>query len=684
MKNTLFSRFRGPFLLSLYSLFAVPLWSAPVLHSAYIENVQVNTADVYVSASEDAVRYKCRMNRTGLVNHDFFVTATDGKFTLTDMNQCTAHTLQIWAVDADSIVSDNSITLTYSTLGDATDLYLRGTMNGWGTDLPFRYTTTSGVYAVTTKIVAGTYEYKVANSDWSSESEHRYITLAEEKYVTFYAKGVNCFASSADSMYVVGSAVSVSSMPWANTNAVSCSWVGTQAFWKGAVYQTGAYKIIKQSNGMKYTYWNDLWNDNQSISGISSDAAFAKFTFDLPTLSWTWSELDDLCTTTGDGYSLSLYLNETGDALRVSATNQQTATPVSATFFCYDYTSSASDYSTTLEAQADSSNTFVGSIPFSNLRKSDNDKICYSVQFAYSDGTTLHTDTLFYLLEGKCSTTDTLYIYHHDQGETGDVESFNGTRIIQPIVYKRKFAPGYWETLCLPFEVTKVWVYDTEEEQDYDLYPQYLQDNNLMSGDYWLRTFTGENVSAAKVENSWTTAATGQNYLPEKNTPYLIMFPADGDYYNNKYVCFSAEGFQTIESTFSPSRPTTDDVYTYAGNTTLQPQTITNAYLLASGSEYFDGTTDGTETLYPFEAALFATQPTVAKMPRMHIPRHQDTPTRLLPMTTVAGGEVYTLWGNRVGVFASESDYATLTRSLPAGFYLVRTGNTTSKICLLK
>lgn len=117
MKNTLFSRFRGPFLLSLYSLFAVPLWSAPVLHSAYIENVQVNTADVYVSASEDAVLYKCRMNRTGLVNHDFFVTATDGKFTLTDMNQCTAHTLQVWAVDADSIVSDNSITLTYSTLG---------------------------------------------------------------------------------------------------------------------------------------------------------------------------------------------------------------------------------------------------------------------------------------------------------------------------------------------------------------------------------------------------------------------------------------------------------------------------------------------------------------------------------------------------------------------------------------
>lgn len=693
MKNTLFPRLCGLVLLSICGFFSVSMDAAPKLYSAYIENVQVNTADVYVSASEGTDRFKCRMIRTNL-DHTFWVKPDEnGKFTLKGMNQCTAHTLEIWAVDEDvaDSISDNSITLSYSTLGDAIDLYLRGGMNGWGTNLPFRYTTTSGIYAVTTKIVAGTYEYQVANYSWSSQSAHRYITVSEEKYVTFCARSIENFISTADSLYMAGTVVNpeMSETPaWDVSNAAVCTWVGMQAVWKGAINRNGEYKFIKHTSNADI--WGaDVYGSNQSISGISSTASFAKFTFDLPTLSWKWEELDDLCTTTGYEksstyeYSLSLYRNAANNALQVSASNIQTATPTAVKFYCYDYDSADNDYSVSLEALSTGSKTFVGSIPFSYLRPNSNNTICYAAELTYSSGDVVHSPKAFYSLNGAC-TTDTLFLYHHGQSETGGVEEYRSGRIVQPIVYRRKFKPGYWETLCLPFEVYDIRVYDTDDKQEYCLHPQAVNGVDTLDGEFWLRSFTGENVEAANVENSWTTPAKDYTFMPERNTPYIIMFPDEDNYYDDKYILFYAEGFQTIESEFSPSRPTENDVYTYAGNNTLQPQTITNAYLLASGSEYFDGTAEGSGTLYPFEAALFATQQTVAKMPRMRINRRQDTPTNLIPTTSTTEGEVYTLWGNRVGAFVSEGDYVVLTHSLPAGLYLVRTGNTTTKVCLSK
>ncbi len=682
MKNTLFPRLCGLILLSLCSLFSVPLCAAPILYSAYIENVQVNTADVYVSASEDAVKYYCHIIRVG---HDeyFDVEATDGKFQLNYMQQCTAHTLRVWAKDVAGTLSEDSITLSYSTLGDTYSLYLAGEMNNWGgTTLQFRYTPVSGVYALTTYIAAGQYNYKLNNGSGTwTDGDNRGLKVPKSGYVTFYAREVGYFASSVDSLFLVSASV--------ETDVYACQWIDRTAVWKGNIEQLRTYKIKKKcsacdATGDSWWYDKDLYSDAQT-NPISSTASFAKFTFDLPTLSWKWEELDDLCTTTGTDYSLSLYLSADNKALQVSATSTRSTIPTGATFTCYDYTSADNDYTATLKTLITNGTTYIASIPLTALPKSTDSKICYSVQFTYSGGTTLTTDTLFYSLAGGC-TTDTLRLCHHGQSD-GDYTTaeFSGTRIVQPIVYRRQFKPGYWETLCLPFEVYDIRVYDTDDKQEYCLHPQAVNGVDTLDGEFWLRSFTGENVEAANVENSWTTPANDYTFMPEKNTPYIIMFPDADGYYDDKYIFFYAEGFQTIESEFSPSRPSVDDVYTYAGNNTLQPQTITDAYLLASGSEYFDGTTDGSGTLYPFEAALFATQQTVAKMPRIRINRRQDTPTNLIPTTsTTTEGEIYTLWGNMVGAFVSEGDYVVLTHSLPAGLYLVRTGNTTTKVCLSK
>lgn len=48
-----------------------------------------------------------------------------------------------------------------------TTVYLRGGMNGWGTDNPFTYDG-GRIYTVATDITAGSYEFKIASEDWST------------------------------------------------------------------------------------------------------------------------------------------------------------------------------------------------------------------------------------------------------------------------------------------------------------------------------------------------------------------------------------------------------------------------------------------------------------------------------------------------------------------------------------
>ena len=48
-----------------------------------------------------------------------------------------------------------------------TAIYLRGIMGDWGTSRPMTYEG-AGVYAISTFVSAGTYEFKVAEANWSS------------------------------------------------------------------------------------------------------------------------------------------------------------------------------------------------------------------------------------------------------------------------------------------------------------------------------------------------------------------------------------------------------------------------------------------------------------------------------------------------------------------------------------
>jgi pullulanase len=60
----------------------------------------------------------------------------------------------------------NTIAVFKSQFFGATPVYLRGGMNGWGTDNQFIYN--QGEYSLTLDVSAGSVEFKVADADWAN------------------------------------------------------------------------------------------------------------------------------------------------------------------------------------------------------------------------------------------------------------------------------------------------------------------------------------------------------------------------------------------------------------------------------------------------------------------------------------------------------------------------------------
>lgn len=316
--------------------------------------------------------------------------------------------------------------------------------------------------------------------------------------------------------------------------------------------------------------------------------------------------------------------------------------------------------------------------------------ICITVKFEILGGMRC-TSLDYFMLDGSCAERSFI-IYHHDdmpsEPEHGALTQFEGGLIMRPIQYKRKFKPGVWETLNLPFEVTKVTVYDSDDDVEYDLYAQYTDDNgDTQEGNFWLRTFDAKasEVMAGDFQPNWQDirAASSAEALPKKGIPYIMMMPDAGGYYNDKYVIFHGKGSQEIAETYvAPALPP-DDYYSYSGNMTMMPQHPTSSYVLDVKGEYFVA---GENTvLYPFEGMVNATGPTIARMPRLGLNKQQnittDTP---LPTTIATTGVVYSPLGGYMGAFDGIDQYVQLMQRLPSGMYVVRCGAESYKMHIAK
>ncbi len=260
-------------------------------------------------------------------------------------------------------------------------------------------------------------------------------------------------------------------------------------------------------------------------------------------------------------------------------------------------------------------------------------------------------------------------IYHHDHpsAKTTEVECTEAGAI----AFHRVFTPNVYETLTLPFEVSRVTV--VEDGEEYEIVPV---NKGVEDGNYWLRKQSGN--------QSDDTPVYGYASSIEKGEAYLVCFP--DSYYEGKDIIFYGEAGQTLSDDFS--QQSTSNVQMYA-NTTLKNQTVSDIYLLESSFILHEGK----QTLYPSECYLALT----ATMPVSHAPRRMayrmsedQTPTdngvpvidanalaysvegnTLTLLPAGAAVRVYTAAGTLLQSFPSGMETATLT--LPSGCYIVHT-----------
>lgn len=709
----------------------------PRMISASLERVDMNNAYVRVNAT-DAVtpfadlKYACILTQGEHV-YQFEMSANNGILHLKDMPACSEHTLEVRAVNQDGKESDNSIKVHFTTECDVADLWLAGSMNAlsdgiWNPrddNYQFRKTKVAGVYSLTKHLKKGSYVYKLTEGSFDSgkctENNH-YLILSEDMDVTFYARGVNNFASSADSIFLIGTATSgflPESAAWdCKTNGKYCKWneEHTSAIWTGNVYGVsgdtkGEYKIVKIAylNGtetdMPYVYWSDLWVANQQISGVSSSSSKASFIFDLPTLSWSWHEVyagqctfiggegdgqtSNGSTTFTKGYNLSLYLNAEKTLIHITAVFLDDETPSFACVQNYPQRDEELERNEFILAQRQRTKIFDGDIPVSELKNKADGIIRFGVKFAFDGGLRVTTPEFYYLDGSGCAERD-FVIYHHHQkpvdAERDAVDSFAGGRILQPIQYKRRLRPDVWETLSIPFEVDSVTV--TDEDGVYKIYPRYDNNGKVTEGEFWLRDFREKEVSAEDFQANWhdIQATTAKDALPKKNVPYIIRVPDDNTHYwADKYIVFHGASYQTIDDVYSTDvqTPRATEMFAYSGNNTMKEWQLRSAYVLDDVGEYFRS--GETVMLYPFECAVNAEQATIAKMPRLSLNKRPGTATdSKIPTTAMEAGSVWTLMGGYVGAFGNADEYDALLQRLPEGLYIVSRGEQVDKLYLVK
>ncbi len=389
------------------------------------------------------------------------------------------------------------------------------------------------------------------------------------------------------------------------------------------------------------------------------------------------------------GYTIAvLQLSETEMEVNVLYKDVLTGVAPNAYILWYDENNNERQGTTIAN---DRTGLFKGTVPIPDIVR-DKELMALCVKFEIPNKVKL-TDYFYYNTSTMtCVDEQVFEIYHYDDAPDGGRIEESRAMIPQPIQYKRKFRPGMWETLCVPFEVERVTVID--EDGEWPISAQYnvgtTEAPDIKAADYWLRTFDvqGENVAvtAENFQSNWQDirAASAAEALPKKNVPYIMMLPsfagtAYEGYYDNKYIVFHGRAYQHIATEYVQPAAPDDECFAYSGNNTMMPQGLEHAYVLDAAGEYFDGA--ATVTLQPFECAVNATAKTVQRMPRLGLNRQVDVTTDTpRPTTADVSGEVYSLMGIYMGQYTNIDEQMALLQRLPQGLYVVRTNTEVTKI----
>lgn len=260
------------------------------------------------------------------------------------------------------------------------------------------------------------------------------------------------------------------------------------------------------------------------------------------------------------------------------------------------------------------------------------------------------------------------------RAQNTDVESYEGGTISQAIEFRMRVNRlDYWYTLCLPFTVTAVKVWDEEDGQYYDLVPYYRTVDKYYTGHYIIRTpvsttdFAIENFDS---RDRWVDPPSADGYLPSANTPYIIQWHTDGDnYFLNKYISFFGATGQTIPTSMNQGANTSsDETVNIYGNNCMTSGKVRDAYMLdsdyGSGGAWLRAEVGTDRTVLPFECFIRANATTTAKYRVLRRDMADDTPTGLDTLSKtedtvskvlinnriyiIRGGKMYTIQGTFV------------------------------------
>ena len=214
-----------------------------------------------------------------------------------------------------------------------------------------------------------------------------------------------------------------------------------------------------------------------------------------------------------------------------------------------------------------------------------------------------------------------------------DVESYAGGTISEAIEFRMKVNRlDKWYTLCLPFTVTAVKVWDEEDGQYYDIVPYWRTDGTYYTGHYIIRTpvsttdFAIENFDS---RDRWVDPSSADGYLPSANTPYIIQW--HDSWFQDKYISFFGPTGESIPTSMNQGANTSsDETVNIYGNNCMTSGTVRDAYMLdpdyGSGGAWMREEVGTDRTVLPFECFIRANATTTAKY-RVLRRDMADTPT---------------------------------------------------------
>lgn len=217
-------------------------------------------------------------------------------------------------------------------------------------------------------------------------------------------------------------------------------------------------------------------------------------------------------------------------------------------------------------------------------------------------------------------TSDNFVIYRtgdmaeDDRAALDDVESYAGGTISEAIEFRMKVRElDKWYSLCLPFTVSAVKVWDEEDGAYYDIVPYYRTGGKFYNGHYIIRTPKQTTDFPIAEFDDWDDP-TENAFLPSANTPYIIQW--HDSYFTGKYISFFGGTGQDIPSFSAGSAPVSDNVVNVYGNNSMQSGSVAGAYLL--DPDYGGGAwlrlddASASRAIPPFECYLLANSATRA------------------------------------------------------------------------